>query len=169
MLDVYCTNDLHFLCEDIVQPRYLIYIERCVPSTINSLWRNLFPVVVVVTPPLPRDGSTARTTIQAHAVNLIELGLGKGGSPFRTSREWLIAPPPTRQTTIVGYPRVASYDMLGEQLYNSNPVKYGYATCLPHKDGGIPLSALSNDTPRIAWRTSINTTGLFSTLSLFLW
>ena len=44
-------------------------------------------VVVVITPPLPRDGGTARTTIQIHAVNLIELGLGKDGSPFRTSHE----------------------------------------------------------------------------------
>ena len=31
-------------------------------------------VVVVITPPLPRDGGTARTAIQVHAVNLIELG-----------------------------------------------------------------------------------------------
>ena len=31
-------------------------------------------VVVVVTPLLPRDGGTARTAIQVHVVNLIELG-----------------------------------------------------------------------------------------------
>ena len=31
-------------------------------------------VVVVVTPPLPRDGGTTRTAIQVNAVNLIELG-----------------------------------------------------------------------------------------------
>ena len=31
-------------------------------------------VVVVITPLLPRDGDTARTAIQVHAVNLIELG-----------------------------------------------------------------------------------------------
>ena len=31
-------------------------------------------VVVVVTSPLPRDGDTARTAIQVHAINLIELG-----------------------------------------------------------------------------------------------
>ena len=30
-------------------------------------------VVVVVTPPFPRDGGTARTAIKVHAVNLIEL------------------------------------------------------------------------------------------------
>ena len=30
--------------------------------------------VVVVIPPLPRDGGTAQTAIQVHAVNLIELG-----------------------------------------------------------------------------------------------
>ena len=39
----------------------------------------------------------------------------------------LVAPPPTRRTVIGGYPKVASYDMLGEQLYYSNPVKHGYA------------------------------------------
>ena len=31
-------------------------------------------VVVVVTPPLLRDGGKARTAIQVHAINLIELG-----------------------------------------------------------------------------------------------
>ena len=31
-------------------------------------------VVVVVRPSLPRDRGTARTAIQVHAVNLIELG-----------------------------------------------------------------------------------------------
>ena len=31
-------------------------------------------VVVVITPFLPRDGGTARTANQVHAVNLIELG-----------------------------------------------------------------------------------------------
>ena len=80
---------------------------------------------VVVTPPLPRDGGTARTAIQVHAVNLIELGYGKDSSPFRISHEWLVPPPPTRRTSIDGYPRVASYDMLNEQLHNCNPVKYG--------------------------------------------
>ena len=38
------------------------------------------------TPPLPWDGGIARTAIQVHAINLIELGQGKSGSPFRTSR-----------------------------------------------------------------------------------
>ena len=32
-------------------------------------------VVVVITPSLPRDGGTARTAIQVHAVNLIEIRL----------------------------------------------------------------------------------------------
>ena len=47
----------------------------------------VFVVVVVITPPLPRDGGTARTAIQVHAVNLIEIRLGEDGSPFRTSYE----------------------------------------------------------------------------------
>ena len=37
----------------------------------------------------------------------------------------LVAPPPTRRTAIGGYPKVASYDMLCEQLHYSNPVKHG--------------------------------------------
>ena len=37
----------------------------------------------------------------------------------------LVDPPPTRRTPIGGYPRVASYDMLGEQLHYSNLVKHG--------------------------------------------
>ena len=69
----------------------------------------------------------ARTAIQVHAINLIELGQGKSGSPFRTSRAncRLVAPPPTSRTAIGGYPKVASYDMLGEQLHYSNPVTHG--------------------------------------------
>ena len=47
--------------------------------------RTAHVVVVVITPPLPRDGGTARTAIQVHAVNLIEIR--KDGSPFRTSLE----------------------------------------------------------------------------------
>ena len=43
---------------------------------------NINPtVIVVITSPLPRDGGTARTAIQVHAVKL-ELGKGRGGSPF---------------------------------------------------------------------------------------
>ena len=42
-----------------------------------------------------------------------------------------------------------------------NPVKYGRATCLPHKGGGIPLGALPKD-------TTSKLAGLFSTLSLFM-
>ena len=40
----------------------------------------------------------------------------------------LVAPPPTRRTAIGGYPRVASYDFLGEQLHYSNAVKHGLDT-----------------------------------------
>ena len=34
--------------------------------------RNNEVVVVVISPPLPRDGGTARTEIQVHSVNLVE-------------------------------------------------------------------------------------------------
>ena len=36
----------------------------------------------VVTPPLPRDGGTARTAIQVHAVNLIDIRLGERWQPI---------------------------------------------------------------------------------------
>ena len=52
------------------------------------------------------------------------------------------------------------FDMLGEQLHSCNLVNYGWATCRPHKDGGVPLSALPKD-------TTSKLAGLFSTLSLF--
>ena len=51
--------------------------------------------------------------------------------------------------------------MLGKQLHNCNPVKYGQATCLSHNGGSIALSALHKDiTSKLA--------GLFSTLFLFM-
>ena len=68
--------------------------------------------------------------------------------PVMNANNRLVAPPPTRRTAICGYLRVASYDMLGEQLDNCNPMKYGYATYLLLKDEGIPLSALPKDTTR---------------------
>ena len=39
-------------------------------------------VVVVITPPLPQDGGTARTAIQVHADNLIEIRLGETWQPI---------------------------------------------------------------------------------------
>ena len=39
----------------------------------------------------------------------------------------LVAPPPTRRTAIGGYPKVASDDMLDEQLHYFNPVKQVHA------------------------------------------
>ena len=36
----------------------------------------------------------------------------------------LVVPPSTRRSAIGRSPRVASYDMLGEQLHYSNPLKY---------------------------------------------
>ena len=39
-------------------------------------------VVVVITPPLSRDGGTARTEIQVYAVNLIQIRLGERWQPI---------------------------------------------------------------------------------------
>ena len=39
-------------------------------------------VIVVITPPLPWDGDMARTAIQVHAVNLIEIGLEERRQPI---------------------------------------------------------------------------------------
>ena len=38
-------------------------------------------VVVIIIPCLPRDGGSARTAIQVHAVNLIEILLGERWQP----------------------------------------------------------------------------------------
>ena len=70
------------------------------------------------------DGGTARTALLVHA------GIRLGGKvafhfePVMNANYRLVAPPPTRWTAIGGYPRVASYNMLGDQLHNSNPVKH---------------------------------------------
>ena len=65
---------------------------RCLINVSDSFFINVFTrsvtdicdnssygvvVVVVITPPLPRDGGAARTAIQVHAVNLIEIKLGE--------------------------------------------------------------------------------------------
>ena len=51
---------------------------------VSSLKAKFFPavVVVVITPPLPRDGGTARTAIQVHTVNLIAIKLGDRWQPI---------------------------------------------------------------------------------------
>ena len=48
-----------------------------------------------------------------------------------------------RRTAISGCPRVASYDVLGEQLHNSNSAKREYVTCLPPKDRDILFTIYS--------------------------
>ena len=57
----------------------------------------------------------------------------------------LVAPPPTRRTAIGGYPKVASYDMLGEQVHYSNPVKHGEAG-KNHRDVCVVLHCLTKFT-----------------------
>ena len=42
-----------------------------------SSLQHISDVVVVITHPLPWDGGMARTTIQVHAVNLIDIRLGE--------------------------------------------------------------------------------------------
>ena len=56
----------------------------CIVSTLTTCdCRNVVVVfVVVITPPLPQDGGTARTAIQVHAVNRIEIRLGKRWQPI---------------------------------------------------------------------------------------
>ena len=47
------------------------------------IWSNIdVVVVVVITPPFPRDGGTARWAIQIHAVNLIEIRLKESWQPI---------------------------------------------------------------------------------------
>ena len=53
-------------CESIVNSSPLIARKHSAVRSGTTL--------LVVLPPLPRDGGTARTAILVHAVNLIELG-----------------------------------------------------------------------------------------------
>ena len=59
-----------------------------------------------------------------NAVNLFQIRIRNSGShfePVMNANYSLVAPLPTRQTAIGGYPIVVSYDMLGVQLHYSNP------------------------------------------------
>ena len=56
-----------------------------------SSWGSI-TVVVVITPPLPRDGGTARMAIQVHAVDLIEIRLGKRWHRI-LNQSWLTGSP----------------------------------------------------------------------------
>ena len=59
------------ICFAVSRPGF--YFPFCVAPKDYKKWYSQ-PPVVVVTPPLPRDGGRAQTAIQAHAVYLIELG-----------------------------------------------------------------------------------------------
>ena len=56
-------------------PRQKIAVQPKVIKQNYWIYKDRF--VVVVTPPLPRGGGTARTVIQIHTVNLIEIRLGE--------------------------------------------------------------------------------------------
>ena len=62
--------------EDSLNGFALLYVSRDLiinfENVIDKFLRKNV-VVVVITPLLPQDGGTARTAIQVHAVNLIEL------------------------------------------------------------------------------------------------
>ena len=74
------------ISRDLPEPN--IYMQCC-PQ--NDGFRGA--VVVVITPPLPRDGGTVRTAIQIHAVNLIEITLQERWQPI--SNQSLVAGSPT--------------------------------------------------------------------------
>ena len=61
-------------------------------------------------------------------MKLIKPGSGKWQSISNhviNTNSRLVAPPSTKLTGVDGYPKVTSYDMLGEQLHYSKPVKHG--------------------------------------------
>ena len=53
--------------------------------------------------------------------------MGAHFEPVTNAHNGLVVPPPTRRTTIGGYP---CYDVLGEQHDDSNSVKYARARSL---------------------------------------
>ena len=84
-------------------------------------------IVVVVGLPLLFLGMEVWCKQQYRFVPSTELGQGKVAACFKPvvhANCPLVAPPP-RRTAIGGYPKVASYDMLGEPLHYFNPVKKG--------------------------------------------
>ena len=48
----------------------------------RSVYCHAVVAIVVIIPPLHRDGGTARTAIQVHAVNLIEIRIGERWQPI---------------------------------------------------------------------------------------
>ena len=56
---------------------YVVFLGKVLHEN-SALLVRLF----VVTPSLPRNGGTARTEIQVHAVNLIEIRLGERWQPI---------------------------------------------------------------------------------------
>ena len=62
--------------------------------------------------------------IQLNTANLIGIMFGKSSSLFQTSREYKFhtdIPTSNKRTSASRCPRVASDDMMGEQLHCSNP------------------------------------------------
>ena len=66
----------------ILQSMHWSPVSFLLPSYSQSVLATLFPPVVVITPPLPWDGYMARTAIQVHTVNLIEIWLGERSQPI---------------------------------------------------------------------------------------
>ena len=62
--------------------RISVHVLKTSLSIISTAPLPLGVVVVVITPPLPRDRGTALTSIQVHAVNLIEIRLGERWQPI---------------------------------------------------------------------------------------
>ena len=55
-------------------------------SVCSFCWCCILLLLLLLFYPSSWDGGMAQTAIQVHAINLIELGQGKSGSPFQTSR-----------------------------------------------------------------------------------
>ena len=109
-----------------------------------------------------RDGGTAWTATQVHAVNLIEIRLRERWQPI-SNQSWMTGSPTTNKADCHCWaPKSRLLRHVRWATYNCNPVKYGYATCMPHKDGGVPLSVLHKD-------TTSKHAGLFSTLLTFFY
>ena len=75
--------------------------RRCFfPGTTSILWtaEEFIPIelVVVVTPPLPRDWGTGQTPIQVHAVSLIKIRLGERWHPI-SNQSWVTLSPTTNK------------------------------------------------------------------------
>ena len=68
----------------------------------------------------------------------------------------LVTPSPSKRTATGGYPKVASYDVLGEQLHYSNSVKHGHGCQVAGEDVASRLLACFKNFLKFFYKAMVN-------------